>query len=36
MIVHKLDGLGPVDNRPTNDKLHHLFQKRRRKKIADT
>ena len=27
----KLDGVGPVDNRPSNDLLH-LFAKRRRKK----
>ena len=23
----KLDGVGPVDNRPSTDKLHHLVQK---------
>ena len=28
--VRKLDGVGPVDNRPSTDKLHHFV---RRKKI---
>ena len=28
----KLDGVGPVDNRPSTDKLHHFVQKKRRKK----
>ena len=25
--VRKLEGIGPVDNRPSNDKLHHFVQK---------
>ena len=28
--VVKLDGVGPVDNRPSNNKLHHFVQKKRR------
>ena len=28
----KLDGVGPVDNRPSTDKLHHIVQKKRRRK----
>ena len=32
-IIHsKLDGVGPVDNRPSPAKLHHVDQKKRRKK----
>ena len=27
----KLDGVGPVDNRPSTDKLHHFVQKKKRK-----
>ena len=26
-LVYKLDGLGPVDNRPSIDKLHHFVNK---------
>ena len=29
--VKKLDGLGPVDNRPSTDKLHHFVQKTKQK-----
>ena len=25
---NKLDGVGPVDNRPSTDKLHHISQKK--------
>ena len=28
----KLDGVGPVDNRPSTDKLHHLSEKERKRK----
>ena len=28
----KLDGVGPVDNRPSTDKLHHFVQKIEKKK----
>ena len=28
----KLDGVGPFDNRPSTDKLHHFVQKKERKK----
>ena len=27
-LLYKLDGVGPVDNRPSTDKLHHFFQKK--------
>ena len=27
----KLDGVGPVYNRPSTDKLHHIFQKKTKK-----
>ena len=27
----KLDGVGPVDNRPSTDKLHHLSERRKKK-----
>jgi hypothetical protein len=37
-MLKKLDGVGPVDNRPSTDKLHHFVQKKeekkRRKKIV--
>ena len=29
---YKLDGVGPVDNRPSTDKLHHFVRKKRKKK----
>ena len=25
---YKLDGVGPVDNKPSTDKLHHFVQKK--------
>ena len=28
----KLDGVGPVDNRPSTDKLHRFVRKKRRRK----
>ena len=28
----KLDKVGPVDNRPSTDKLHHLSEKKKKKK----
>ena len=28
----KLDGVGPVDNRPSTDKLHHFVRKKKNKK----
>ena len=31
--VWKLDGVGPVDNRPFTNKLHHLVRKKERKKM---
>ena len=31
-INMKLDGVGPVDNRPSSDKLHHFVQKKKKKK----
>ena len=27
-IAYKLDGVGPVDNRPSTDKLYHFVQKK--------
>ena len=29
---YKLDGVGPVDNKPSTDKLHHFVQKEKKKK----
>ena len=34
-IKKKLDGVGPVDNRPSTDKLHHFVHKKKKKK-SDT
>ena len=31
-IMVKLDGVGPVDNRPSTDKLHHFVRKKKIKK----
>ena len=28
VLQHKLDGVGPVDNRPSTDKLNHFVQKK--------
>ena len=28
IFFKKLDGVGPVDNRPSTDKLHHFVQKK--------
>ena len=33
LICSKLDGVGPVDNRPSTDKLHHFVRKKKRKKM---
>ena len=30
----KLDGVGPVDNRPSTNKLHHIVKKKKKKKIT--
>ena len=30
--IMKLDGVGPVDNRPFTDKLHHFDRKKKNKK----
>ena len=27
-FIWKLDGVGPVDNRPSSDKLHHFVRKK--------
>ena len=32
IFVKKLDGVGPVDNRPSTNKLHHFVQKKKKKK----
>ena len=31
-LSHKLDGVGPVDNRPSTDKLHRFVRKKKKKK----
>jgi hypothetical protein len=31
--MNELDGVGPVDNRPSTDKLHHLVRKKMNKKL---
>ena len=33
-LLKKLDGVGPVDNRPSTDELHHFVQKKKKKKIT--
>ena len=30
--MYKLDGVGPVDNRPSTDKLHQIVKKKFKKK----
>ena len=30
MFIWQLDGVGPVDNRPSTDKLHHFVQKKKK------
>ena len=30
----KLDGVGPVDNRPSTDKLHQIVRKKKEKKMT--
>ena len=36
-VKKKLDGVGPVDNRPSTDKLHHSVPKKQKnKKQSDT
>ena len=32
MFYKKLDGVGPVDNKPSTDKLHNFVQKKKEKK----
>ena len=34
LSVIKLDGVGPVDNRPSTDKFHHFVQKKKERKIT--
>ena len=31
LVEYKLDGVGPVDNRPSTDKLHHFVRKNTQK-----
>ena len=31
-IDYKLDGVGPVDDRPSNDQLHQFVKKKKKKK----
>ena len=33
LVIQKLDGVGPVDNRPSIDKPHHYVRKKREKKM---
>ena len=28
--LEKIDGVGPVDNRPSTDKLHHFFREKKK------
>ena len=35
-IFNKLYGVGPVDNRPSTDKLHHFVKKEKKKKLHVT
>ena len=30
----KLDGVGPIDNRPSNEKLHNFVRKKKKKIVA--
>ena len=34
--IHKLDGVGPVDNRPSTNKLQHFVKKKEKKVTCDT
>ena len=34
-VKYKLDGIGPVDNRPSTKKLHHFVQEKKKKKNCD-
>ena len=36
MFFQKLDGVGPVDNRPSTDKLHHFVKKTKKHVTCDT
>ena len=33
--LNKLDGVGPVDNRPSTNKLHHFVRKKKKRKKSD-
>ena len=33
-LYKKLEGVGPVDNRPSINKLHHFFQKNKKKNVT--
>ena len=35
-FLKKLDGVGPVDKRPSTNKLHHIVKKKRKKVTCDT
>ena len=35
-LVSKLDGVGPIDNRPTSDYLYHKKKKKEKKVLLDT
>ena len=32
IVNYRLDGVGPVDNRPSTDKPHHFVKKKKKKK----
>ena len=34
--MYKLDGVGPVDNRPSTDKVYHFSKKNKKNKTCDT
>ena len=32
LLIDKLDGVGPVDNRPSPNELHHFVEEKKKKK----
>ena len=34
-FIEKLNGVGPIDKRPSTDKLHHFVKKEKKKKKSD-
>ena len=33
-ILRELDGIGPIENRPSTNRLHHFVQKKKEKKVT--